>query len=79
MVSTKFMAARLLIKGIVMKNGIRISCPVHVHNRTTGELLSKTISKSDGSYVLFGSTRSQNYVVATDPSNEYNLSRHDLV
>lgn len=71
--------ATSLISGFTTKNGAPISCPVRAYNRDTGELLSKTISKSDGSYVLFGSRLNPNYVMAVDPLNEYNLAAQDNV
>lgn len=71
--------APALIKGLTTKQGTPISCPVCAYSRKTGELLSKTTSKADGSYVLFGSNQFQNYVIAIDPSNEYNLAAQDNV
>lgn len=75
----KYFAANILIKGVTTKQGVPISCPVRAYNRDTGELLSKTISKSDGSYVLFGSQLNPNYVMAIDPTFEYNLAAQDNV
>ena len=71
--------ATSLIKGVTTKQGVPISCHVRAYNRDTGELLSKTISKSDGSYVLFGSQLNPNYVMAIDPTFEYNLAAQDNV
>ncbi|WP_263577030.1 hypothetical protein [Acinetobacter pseudolwoffii] len=73
----KFFFFGKLIKGITTKEGIPISCPVRVYSRSTGELLSKGISKADGSYLLFGSNQSANYVLAIDPADEFNIAAQD--
>lgn len=75
--SPKF--ARALIKGMTTKSGFPISCLVCVYHRDSGELLSKAISKGDGSYVLLGSSRNKNYVISLDPLNEYNIAAQDNV
>ncbi|MFW1970620.1 hypothetical protein [Acinetobacter bereziniae] len=71
--------AQSLIKGVTTKKGIPISCPVHCHSRFDGQLLSRTQSKSDGSYILFGLSNSANYVVAIDPAEEFNLATEDNI
>lgn len=68
-----------LIKGVTTKKGSPISCPVHCHSRLNGQLLSKAQSKQDGSYILFGSNSSANYVVAIDPAEEFNLATEDNI
>lgn len=71
--------AKSIIKGVTTKKGIPISCPVHCHSRLNGQLLSSTISKQDGTYLLFGSNSSPNYVVAIDPAEEFNLATEDNI
>ena len=68
-----------LIKGVTTKKGVPFSCPVHCHSRLNGQLLSRTLSKNDGSYILFGSSTSANYVVAIDPVEEFNLATEDNI
>lgn len=68
-----------LIKGEVRRNGLPISCVVRAYNRENGEIISQIQSKTDGTYILFGNNFGSNYVIALDPSFEFNLSRHDLV
>ncbi|MEG1091566.1 MAG: hypothetical protein RSE38_09570 [Acinetobacter sp.] len=77
--TVKVHKAGALIRGITTKQGVPTSCLVRVYNRNSGELLSVTTSKSDGSYVLFGSQRDPNYVIAIDPLSEYNLAAQDNV
>ena len=79
LVFAKEPGGKALIKGATTKLGVAISCPVRAYSRKTGELLSQTISKSDGSYILLGSITSPNYVVAIDPVDEYNLAAQDNV
>ena len=67
-----------LIKGATKKMGVPVSCEVRVYQRETGILLSRTLSKPDGKYILLGSRKS-NYVIAIDPLNELNIARHDRV
>ncbi|WP_180182798.1 hypothetical protein [Acinetobacter sp. YH01020] len=71
--------ATMLVKGVTFKLGSPTSCRVRVYNRSTGELLSETISKSNGSYILFGNNFGSSYVVAIDPELEYNLASQDNV
>ncbi|MFW1645997.1 hypothetical protein ACNPQK_08490 [Acinetobacter guillouiae] len=68
-----------LIKGEVRRKGLPTSCIVRAYNRENGELLSQTQSRTDGSYILFGSNFGSSYVIAIDPEQEFNLGRHDLV
>ncbi|MFW1850111.1 hypothetical protein ACG9XR_06005 [Acinetobacter guillouiae] len=68
-----------LIKGEVRRKGLPTSCIVRAYNRENGELISQTQSKTDGSYILFGNNFGSSYVIAIDPEQEFNLSRHDLV
>lgn len=37
------------------------------------------MSKPDGQYILLGSQLSENFVVALDPKNEYNIAAQDNV
>lgn len=67
-----------LVNGITTRQGVPTSCEVRVYQRETGILLSRTLSKPDGKYLLLGS-RKGNYVVALDPQSEMNLARHDRV
>lgn len=69
---------KALVKGVTARQGVPISCPVRVYQRESGVLLSRTISKHDGKYLLLGSSKG-NYVVAIDPQSELNLARHDRV
>lgn len=71
--------ANILIKGVTTKMLNPISCPVRAYNRNTGELLSRAHSKSDGSYLLFGQSGLQSYVLAIDPTSEYNIAVQDKV
>lgn len=71
--------ATMLVKGVTFKLGSPTSCRVRVYNRSTGELLSEIISKQDGSYILFGAHQRENYVIAIDPDQEYNLATQDNV
>ena len=74
-----YFSANFLIKGNVTKEGVPISCLVREKKKKTGVLLSSTISKADGSYVLFGGRTDQNYVTAIDPDNEFNIATQDNV
>lgn len=69
----------LLIKGMVFKQGNPTSCRVRAYNRSTGELSSETISKQDGSYVLFGARQRENYIIAVDSGAEFNIAAQDKV
>lgn len=71
--------ATMLVKGVTFKLGSPTSCRVRVYNRSTGELLSETISKSNGSYILFAVQHAEKYVIAIDPDQEYNLATQDNV
>lgn len=71
--------APALIKGITTKNGVSISCEVRAYSRLTGALLSKAYSNSSGKYILFGKHSQPNYVIATDPLNQYNIAAQDNV
>lgn len=71
--------AQSLIYGKTTKLNKPISCQVRAYDRETGELLSQAKSKEDGSYIIFGSNTSANYVVAIDPDNEYNLATGDNI
>lgn len=68
-----------LIKGEVRRNGLLISCVVRAYNRENGELVSQMQSKTDGSYILFGTNFGSSYVVAIDPKIEYNIAAQDNV
>ena len=68
-----------LIKGTTKKLGVPVSCVVRVYNRRTGFMLSRTISKATGAYVLLGSNTDQSYVIALDPENSYNAVIADMV
>lgn len=76
--SASMHTARSLITGVTTKNGVPVSCDVRVYSRTTGILLSFAKSDSNGKYRAFGNP-DQNYVIAIDPSNEYNLAAQDNV
>ena len=67
-----------LINGITTRQGVPTSCEVRVYQRETGILLSRTLSKPDGKYLLLGSCKG-NYVVAIDPENSYNAVIQDRV
>lgn len=71
--------ATMLVKGVTFKLGSPTSCQVRAYNRSTGELLSETISKSNGSYILFTVQHTENYVIAIDPDQEYNIVAQDNV
>jgi hypothetical protein len=75
----QYFSATLLIKGTVTKQGVPISCPVRAYSRNTGVLLSSTVSKPDGSYVLFGTRAGSNQVLAIDPAEEFNITAQDNV
>jgi len=75
----KSFVANLIIKGITTKNGVSISCPVQAYSRNSGGLLSSTVSKQDGSYVLFGTRAGSNQVLAIDPAEEFNIAAQDNV
>lgn len=68
-----------LIQGTTLKNGEPISCHVHAYSRRSGKLLSQTTSKPNGQYILLGSQISENFVVALDPENKYNVAARDNV
>lgn len=78
LVFAKEPGGQALIKGITTKQGVPLSCPVRVYSRDTGELLSRTTSKPDGSYIAVGS-RQVNYVIAVDPIKEFNIAAQDNV
>lgn len=69
----------LLIKGVVTKKGVPIICTVRAYSRDYGDMLSQSTSQNDGSYILFGSINSANYVVAIDPEEEFNLAAEDNI
>lgn len=69
--------ATMLVKGVTFKLGSPTSCRVRVYNRSTGELLSETISKSNGSYILFAVQHTENYITALDRDNELELATLD--
>ncbi|WP_286964770.1 MULTISPECIES: hypothetical protein [Acinetobacter] len=69
----------LLIKGVVLKENIPLSCDVFVYLRKNGGLINKTISSNNGDFVVFGSVNSENYIVATDPSKEHQPATQDNV
>lgn len=75
----KAQMAELLIQGKTLKQGVPISCRVRVYNRSTGELLNETTSKSNGNYVLLGVRNGSNYIIALDPKREYNIVAQDNV
>lgn len=68
-----------LIKGTTKKMGVPVSCVVRAYNRRTGFMLSQTISKATGAYILLGTNTDQNYVIALDPENSYNAVIKDRV
>lgn len=71
--------AKLLIQGKTLKQGVPISCRVRVYNRSTGQLLNETTSKSNGNYILLGVRNGSNYIIALDPLNECNIAAQDNV
>lgn len=71
--------AELLIQGKILKQGIPISCMVRAYNRSTGQLLNETTSKSNGNYILLGVRNGSNYIIALDPKKEYNIVAQDNV
>lgn len=70
--------AQKLIKGLTYKLGTPISCEVRAYSRETGEMLSRAKSNLAGQYILYG-LNAANYVVAIDPSNQFNAVIQDNV
>lgn len=72
-------AYKSLVKGEVRRNGVSISCRVAVISRELNAILTKTISKPDGTFILHKSTNSSCAVIAIDPTNEFNIAAQDNV
>lgn len=77
--SVKQHVALSLIKGVVTKKGVPLSCIVRAYNRQTGEMLSQTQSKPDGYYILFGTSNVPSYVIAIDPEVQFNIAAQDNI
>lgn len=68
-----------LIKGITTREGSLVSCAVRVYSRDTGVLLSSCRSNENGSFLLFGSNFSENYILSVDPALEHNPATQDNI
>lgn len=67
------------ISGIVNKKGVKIPCRVRLYEKLTGLKVDEKLTDSNGKYQFSGLDPVEFFLVAHDPSSQYNAVIQDNV
>lgn len=68
------------IQGIALKQGVVYkNCDVRLHEKSTGMLVNRTITKEDGSYAFRNLKKCEFILIATDYARNFNAVIQDNV
>lgn len=69
-----------LIQGIALKQGVLYkNCDVRLHEKSTGILVNRTLTKEDGSYSFKNLKKCEFILIATDYAGNFNAVIQDNV